>query len=276
MTLETKDLICSGAFRVTERLSHDLIAKALFVGERVADGTIVSVAYVAACAVPLERLRARFCYVVPGVSEVLCLDTLDRPSAPPYAPEVVLVEARPKGGSLSEMQVPLPAATAARLASGVCRIALDARSKGVVLEGLAPAVVFGEGRLSDWHLTGIAPRARLFLGVRQNVRTLDGHWSSLDNPQDIYVAPEEVVNPDPDATNTYLIGLLLAYALEGRHPFARKDGECSQFELMSMDRPLPFTAPPAFAGLLERVLVADPLRRMKLDDLATELEDLCR
>jgi hypothetical protein len=183
------------------------------------------------------------------------------------------VEAVPAGQALPVVGTIAPR-PAVSLAEGFCATALDARGQARYLSGVTPEVTYCMIADGDCVFRGVVPRWRAFLGSRSTLKVLDGA-RAFEN-SDVYHAPE-VANaaPDPDMSNAYLAGLLLAFAIHGRHPFAQFDDlGRNQIELTASDVLLPLSAPFAVERLLRAVLVADPARRIGLDELNAELRRL--
>jgi hypothetical protein len=268
MTL-APSVVVNGSFVVERRRGRAEV----YSGRRRSDGRPVLISHVRRSASPAAALRARLGYSIAGVAEVLLLDELTCDGIT-SAPELVLVEEMPTGCPLSESSQGMSPVTAVSLGESLCAIARAARAQGTILMGASPSLTFVRVDDGRAKLAGLAPRSVEFLATETyQDKTTDGPHA-FEQP-DLYVPPEVIeAELDPDKANAYLMGLLLAAAVLGRHPFAQLDGEDDQLSLMLIDQPSLADLPVPLERLLRAVLVADPARRIGLDELTAELRRL--
>src|SRR5688572_15185225 len=97
-----------------------------YMGREITTGRPVLVSYAPRCALSVDELRTRLAYSVPGVSEVLYLDRIDRPGKEDLeSPAVILVEEAPDGAPLSAHRLPLTLPVSLHIARRCCAIAAE-------------------------------------------------------------------------------------------------------------------------------------------------------
>ena len=167
-----------------------------------------------------------------------------------------VVEAAPTGTALSRAGR-LSQREGARLGVALCDVVLSwaAGSSGMVFSGLHPETVYLD---EQRRFVRAVPRPHLLLGLQY----------------DFYGYPD--ISFDPPGYSGSLMGvrdavftvaLLVWWAVAGAQPYviAGTDPESNAFN----DRRVPFGGPPALGAILDRALVADPDKRIGLDELRT-------
>ena len=167
-----------------------------------------------------------------------------------------VVDAAPTGtalaraGRLSERE-------GARLGVALCDVVASwaAGSAGMIFAGLHPETVYLD---EQRRFVRAVPRPHFLLGLQysfygyRNITFAPpGYSGSLMEPRDA----------------VFTVALLVWWAVAGAQPYviAGTDPEVNAFN----DRRVPFDGPPALGTILDRALVADPDRRIGLDELRT-------
>jgi hypothetical protein len=167
-----------------------------------------------------------------------------------------VVDAAPTGtalaraGRLSERE-------GARLGVALCDVVASwaAGSAGMIFAGLHPETVYLDERR---RFVCAVPRPHLLLGLQDSFygdRNISfappGYSGSLMGPRDA----------------VFTVALLVWWAVAGAQPYviAGTDAEANAFN----DRRVPFDGPAVLGAILDRALVADPDRRIGLDELRT-------
>ena len=85
-----------------------------------------------------------------------------------------------------------------------------------------------------------------------------------------------MLNPARATTSgdVYCLGLLIAWLYEHKHPFtiAASADQGDYIYAMENDERDPFTGPTPIGSLLDRMLLADPGKRILIDEVVIELE----
>jgi len=220
--------------------------------------------------VRLEELSARLSYEVPGVSRCQFVGSVDPSSE--LGNKIVVVEEMRGLHSLTQQREHLDRRTRLHVVTQVAKTMLRASRQSVVLGGIHPDLVWMDDMGSDVTLT---PRFPVLIAVREHRRsTGPGAWPFSDIGP--FVDPMMLnlwfATPAADA---YQLGLLVSWIFANRHPFAEVSSRRGNDWLTPMqdDERDPFTGPPAIGRILDRLLVADPAKRMPIDEVAAALED---
>lgn len=255
-------------FRVLERISG-----ARFRGIEIATERAVHLAHLSACEHTPAELESIFGYSFPGASPYLTAAGFYQASAQ-IAEDVVLVEVLPGGEPLSKVE--LDDATRAHVAVELARTVQHAARHGVGMLGLLPDLVYVQTAPS-LHVT-IMPRSWPFLGMRSKKHKYVGSGGSQSFTIDAaFIDPTLLMTRVP-AADVYVLGLLLSWMYERKHPYAtatrREQGDwlCG----MQEGPRDPFTGPPALGELLGRMLLPDPAQRAPIDEIVRELEAMLR
>jgi hypothetical protein len=265
----------SGRFDVRRLLSGGP-SRGLHEGVDHQTGQPVQIAHTVASAFAADELQARSTYDLPGVAPCLYAGPLDAPD-PMKGDDPdsrVVIEALPRGRRLTDHAAPLPPASAVSIGLGLARVVQAAVRAGRPLDGIRPDLVWVSDDATS--LTAIAPRSWRFL-IHLDRRKRFEEWAATFS-EGVFQAPEHMLRNQPSPTNDlYAAGLVIATMAQGHHPFPVPDGWAfSPAELMEDDRNRVLAGPPPLAAILARVLVADPSRRMSIDELVAELERLAQ
>ncbi len=178
-----------------------------------------------------------------------------------------LVEGKPFGSPLAEIAGPLGLATAVQLGVDLAETAAAAAREGAALIGIRPELTFLHGEGEARALSGVMPRAEVFLASAG-----DGGAPPLFPVR--YAAPEVVLgDAGGAAADVFSICATVAFAAIGAHPFEVGDGE-AQLAAMRAGRRRAWSGPEALGALLARGMAADPSARPSPGELAAELRRL--
>jgi len=219
---------------------------------------------------PLVEVGARLSYDVPGVARCQFVGPVD--SFSNVGDKVVVVESLEPVTPLSQQREHLDNQTRLHVATQAARIALEANRRHVVLGGIHPDLLWVNK--SDFSVM-LTPRFPVLIAVRERQRsTGPGSWPFSD------IGP--FVDPmmlnlwfATATTDAYHVGLLVAWIFSGQHPFteaARRNRNDWLTPMQEDERDL-FTGPPAIGSILDRLLVADPAKRMPIDEVVSALEE---
>jgi len=271
------DTADNGRFQILGLRSGSL-PLGIFDGMDRAANARVQIAHVCSSSITTEEARAKFSYHIDGITDFLFTGPLDPRPIPTCDESRILVESLPeKGMPLHTCQLPMRLSDVLQLGLELAVIVHRAQIANVWIDGLRPELIYvglGENQV----LRGVTPRAAPFLSCLAPAR---GPRNIMHLPFEagVYASPEELDSGKPSkTTNTYVLGLVLAKASQGTHPFPEskdpgRDGGF-QDELMRRGEGCTLTGPPELRGLLEGMLVADPKQRMPIDDVIRELDRL--
>lgn len=208
---------------------------------------------------PLEDLSDDLGYQVEGVARL-------REIAPLGEQHDAMVEEEPAGRPSTEHPLPLDARTAVALAAELAAVLERAHDQGLVLLGLRPELIYLEQRGAALHLTGIAPRADLFVAGASAVYGAKPLFDQL------FAAPEfltlqKTVTP---AADVFSLAAVVALWLTGEHPFVGET-QTAQLGAIVNGRGRPWRGPAALGMALSRGLERAPAARPTLASLIAEL-----
>jgi hypothetical protein len=210
------------------------------------------------------ELDARLRFDAPGVAPLLFIGPPDgyRPSRRKDMPwrDVAVIEARPDGADLGSAGRLSPS-EAVLAGLGLCETILACAAVGRGIRGVRPETVYVAGEPGHRRFAGVAPRSFAFLGFGD-------HHATFSN--DTYMAPEEDEVPHTPHSDGFSTALVLWFGLLGEHPYGTR-GYPEQMDNMWKDVRRPFTGPPELGRILERVLVSDVEKRLKVDEMRDEL-----
>uniref|UniRef100_UPI0015E1A301 protein kinase domain-containing protein n=1 Tax=Streptomyces sp. SM11 TaxID=565557 RepID=UPI0015E1A301 len=193
------------------------------------------------------------------------LDTGEEPDAPAggaeslwtaagYVPALPLAEAIGIAGPLPERAVRI-------LGAGIAEILSRVHAAGSVLQGLAPGTVLlavDGPRLTAFGPLGAAASAEAGPGGQLSVRLG-------------YLTPEQIEGKEiSDASDLFVLGLLLAYAATGTTPFTERPAE-EAARRIAEDEPELDAVPEALRELIASCLAKDPAERPTAGTVAAEL-----
>jgi len=188
-------------------------------------------------------------------------------TAPDGTRHDALVEGKPLGSPLADIAGPLGLATAVQLGVDLAETAAAAAREGAALIGIRPELTFLHGEGEARALSGVMPRAEVFLATAG-----EGGAPPLFPVR--YAAPEVVLaDPGGAAADVFSICATVAFAATGAHPFEGGDGE-AQLAAMRAGRRRAWSGPEALGALLARGMAADPSARPSAGELAAELRRL--
>lgn len=220
------------------------------------DGVRALATFSLAPRMPLARVVASLALSARGVVPVV-----DAQLAGDYA---VLFEAEPPGEPLSSATAPFAHDLALAVFRTLLAIAADAASRGEVLLGLRPELVY----LDRGTVVSVVPRAERFAMSAPESRDL----SPTSPFPSIYCAPEsvQVMAPTP-AYDVFACCALLLFLLTGKQPFPG-DGILAQLTAILTGPPaLPATLDSRIAQLVRAGLDPDPAKRPTARELMNAL-----
>jgi hypothetical protein len=220
------------------------------------DGTRALATFTRKQAQPLARVAEKLRLPSPGIAPML-----DVRDAGGYS---VLFETEPSGVPLATPMFPIGSELALTLAGRLLEIVADAASRGGVLRGIRPELVYLD---RDFALR-VAPRAELFAGGMQESRDIEPEY-----PFDaIYQGPELTQGTPPSsASDVFSCCAVLVFALTRRTPFP---GPSPMHQLMAMMQgppELPVALDGHTATLVRAGLEPDPRKRPSARELANAL-----
>jgi hypothetical protein len=232
--------------------------------------SLVHIGITRRASVPLVELDARLSYDVPGVSRCQFVGAAEPSSS--VGDKFVVIESMAELSSLTRQREHLDNQARLHVSTQIARAALQAVRRDVVLGGIHPDLAWVNK--TDFGVT-LTPRFPVLIAVREHQRsTGPGTWPFSDMGP--FVDPT-MLNLwfATAATDAYHIGLLVSWIFTGQHPFAdvaRRRGNDWLTPMQEDERDL-FTGPPAIGRILDRLLVADPTKRMPVDEVVTALEE---
>ncbi|MEV7904458.1 PQQ-binding-like beta-propeller repeat protein [Streptomyces anulatus] len=193
------------------------------------------------------------------------LDTGEEPEAPAdgpeplwtaagYVPALPLAEAIGIAGPLDERALRI-------LGAGIAEILSRVHAAGAVLQGLAPGTVL---------LASDGPRLTAFgpLGAAASAEARPGGQLSVRLG---YLTPEQIEGKEVSAaSDLFVLGLLLAYAVTGTTPFTEGPAE-EAARRIAEDEPELDAVPEALRELITDCLAKDPAARPTAGTVAAEL-----
>jgi hypothetical protein len=220
------------------------------------DGTRALATFTRKQAQPLVRVAEKLGLPSPGIAPML-----DVRDAGAYS---ILFETEPSGVPLAIPMFPIAPDLAITLAGRLLEIVADAASRGGVLRGIRPELVY----LDRDFAIRVAPRAELFAGGMEESRDLEPEY-----PFDaIYQGPELMQgSPPSSASDVFSCCAVLVYALTRRTPFP---GPSPMHQLMAMLQgppELPVVLDGRTAELVRAGLDPDPRKRPTARALANAL-----
>lgn len=201
----------------------------------------------------LDRVVSSLALHARGVAPIL-----DAQLANDYA---VLFEAEPPGVALSTSMFPLALDLALAVFGKLLEIAADAASRGEVIRGLRPELVYLERGL----VVAAAPRAERFAMSAPESRDL-----SPPSPfETLYCGPESVRGEPPTAAyDVFSCCALFLFLLTRRPPFPGPSVMHQIAAMMKGPPALPAALDPRTAELVRAGLSPDPTKRPSARDLA--------
>lgn len=177
-----------------------------------------------------------------------------------------LAEEEPAGRPASELALPLWPGDAVELAAQVAAVLERAHATGVVLGFLRPELIYVEEAEGRPRLTGIAPRADLFVigaSAVYGARPLFDHLFAAPE----VLAMQKTITP---AADVFSLCAALAVWLTGEHPF-EGDTPTAQLGAIASGRGRVWRGPAALGMVLGRGLEKSPAARPALAALVREL-----
>lgn len=208
---------------------------------------------------PLEDLADDLGYQVDGVARL-------REIAPLGDSHAAMVEEEPAGRPSSEHALPLAPDVAVALAAEVAAVLERAHADGLVLIGLRPELVYLEERGGSLHVSGIAPRADLFVTGATAVYGAKPLFDQLFFAPEVLTMQKKVTA----AADVFSLSAVVAVWLTGEHPF---EGETptSQLGAIVSGRGRPWRGPAGLGMALSRGLERAPGARPSLSALIAGL-----
>jgi eukaryotic-like serine/threonine-protein kinase len=211
--------------------------------------------------VSFDELERNLAFPIDGVAPLRHIGTFGDDEE-----TTALVEEEPAGRPTSEFSLPLPFDQAVELAVDLAALLERAHSAGFALRFLRPELIYAEVRGGAPRLSGVAPRADVFL---ISAAPIYGAKPLFDQ---LFAAPEvltmqKVVTP---AADVFSLCAALAVWLSGEHPF---EGETQTAQLGSIvsGRGRPWRGPAALGMVLARGLERSPRSRPTLSALVADL-----
>lgn len=186
---------------------------------------------------------------------------LDLRSAGDYA---VLLEAEPPGVALSTPMFPLVLDVALALLGHLLEIAHDAASRGEVIQGLRPELVYLDRGLA----LGVAPRAERFAMTRPESRDL----SPTAPFEALYCGPETVRGTPPTgAFDVFSCCAIFVFLLTRRQPYPGPSYMHQIAAMLKGPPPLPAALDPRTAELVRAGLDPEPANRPSAREIASAI-----
>lgn len=208
-----------------------------------------------------EQIASNLAHATPGVAPLIAIRTLGGHG--------LLLEREPDGIPLSTPMFPMPLMFAVPLFGQLVGILADAASRGEVMRGLRPELVYFDRVNDAIAVTGIAPRAERFASGVGATRDLSPSFP-FDS---MFEAPEmirgDLVGP---AADVFSACATVVFALQRRSPFGSPGVMMPQLAAITTgrDHVLP-PLPSKIDAALRAGLGPDPDRRPSAADLAAIL-----
>ncbi len=209
----------------------------------------------------LERIAADLGYEVDGIARLRHVGPLAGDS------HHAMVEEEPAGRPSSELELPLAPQVAVELAAELATVVGRAHDEGLVLLGLRPELVYLAERDGGLHLSGIAPRADLFV---IGATPVYGAMPLFDH---LFAAPEFITMQTAaigPAADVFALSAVVAVWLTGEHPF-EGETQTAQMGAIVNGRGRPWRGPTALGMALARGLERAPRARPSLSALIAGL-----
>jgi serine/threonine protein kinase len=209
---------------------------------------------------PLDVLADELDIQVDGVARL-------RDISPLGDSHVAMVEEEPAGVPSSDHALPLRPGAAVALAGELAAVLERAHAEGLVILGVRPELVYLEERGGALHVSGLAPRADLFVTGATAVYGAKPLFDQLFAAPELLTMQTRLVGP---ASDVFSLAAVVAVWLTGEHPF---EGETPTAQLGAIvnGRGRPWRGPAALGMALSRGLERAPAARPSLSQLIAGL-----
>jgi hypothetical protein len=242
------------------------------VGHDNSTGKLVHVAYSTSTTKSTAELRERLDRTVPGVAPCVFVGEID--ASGQFTEAVLVIEELGPSVSLTDANRSLTDVAKIRLVSDVANTAARAAHANHSIGGLHPDLIWLDRERTLSPI--LTPRFPLLSATRKPEKAT-GYPPSAFSDIGPFVDPA-VLNPwlRTSMSDAYLVGMISYWMFNAKHPFTEASRRCQHDWLWAMENepPDPFAGPPRIGEILERILVADPGRRMPMIELAAALESV--
>lgn len=220
------------------------------------DGARALATFSLAPAIPAPQILERLKLTARGVAPILDLRV-----AGDYA---VLLEAEPPGVPLSTPMFPIVLDVALALLGRLLEMAHDAASRGEVIQGLRPELVYLDRDLG----LGVAPRAERFAMTRPESRDI-GPTAPFEA---LYCGPETVRGTPPtSAFDVFSCCAMFVFLVARRQPYPGPTYMHQVAAMLQGPPPLPAALDPRTAELVRAGLDPEPANRPSAREIASAI-----